>query len=68
MRAMRFASGFRGGDRRAWLLTIVRNVCYTQLSRRTAASNVVFDEEQHQGARPASDPQAAAFAASIARR
>jgi RNA polymerase sigma-70 factor (ECF subfamily) len=62
MRAMRFASGFRGGDRRAWLLTIVRNVCYTQLSRRTAASNVVFDEEQHQGAAgPATDPQAAAF-------
>lgn len=62
MRAMRFASGFRGGDRRAWLLTIVRNVCYTQLSRRTAASSVVFDEEQHQGAAgPATDPQAAAF-------
>jgi hypothetical protein len=29
----------------------VRNVCYTQLSRsRAALSNVVFDEEQHQGA------------------
>jgi RNA polymerase sigma-70 factor (ECF subfamily) len=62
MRAARFASGFRGGDRRAWLLTIVRNVCYTQLSRsRTAASNVVFDEEQHQTASPAIDPETAAF-------
>jgi RNA polymerase sigma-70 factor, ECF subfamily len=50
MRAARYAGGFRGGDRRAWLLAIVRNVCYTQLSRsRTAATNVVFDEEQHQG-------------------
>jgi RNA polymerase sigma-70 factor (ECF subfamily) len=62
MRAARFASGFRGGDRRAWLLAIVRNVCYTQLSRsRTAAKNVVFDEEQHQGASPAIDPEEAAL-------
>ena len=63
VRAMRFAGGFRGGDRRAWLLAIVRNVCYTQLSRfRTAASNVAFDEEQHQGAAgPAADPEAAAL-------
>jgi len=63
MRAMRYARGFRGGDRRAWLLAIVRNVCYTQLSRsRAAAGNVVFDEEQHQGvASPAADPEAAAL-------
>jgi RNA polymerase sigma-70 factor (ECF subfamily) len=62
MRAMRYAGGFRGGDRRAWLLAIVRNVCYTQLSRsRASASNVVFDEEQHQGAGPSADPEAAAL-------
>jgi RNA polymerase sigma factor (sigma-70 family) len=62
MRAMRYAGGFRGGDRRAWLLAIVRNVCYTQLSRsRTAASNVVFDEEQHQGTDLAIDPETAAL-------
>ena len=70
MRAVRFASGFRGGDRRAWLLAIVRNVCYTQLSRsRTAASNVVFDEEQHQGAEPGyRSRNGGAYAGSIARR
>lgn len=64
MRAMRYAGGFRGGDRRAWLLAIVRNVCYTQLSRsRAAANNVVFDEEQHQDAAGlAADPEAAALA------
>lgn len=62
MRAMRYAGGFRGGDRRTWLLAIVRNVCYTQLSRsRAVASNVVFDEEQHQGAGPATDPETAAL-------
>ena len=29
LRAYRFFGGFRGGDSRAWLLTIVRNTCYT---------------------------------------
>ena len=62
MRAMRYASSFRGGDRRAWLLAIVRNVCYTQLSRsRTAATDVVFDEEQHPGTDLAIDPETAAL-------
>jgi RNA polymerase sigma-70 factor (ECF subfamily) len=63
MRAMRYAGGFRGGDRRAWLLAIVRNVCYTQLSRsRATVGDVAFDEEQHQDAAGASaDPEAAAL-------
>ncbi|HEU5453530.1 MAG TPA: sigma factor, partial [Terriglobales bacterium] len=29
LRAVRFFSGFAGGDARAWLLQIVRNSCYT---------------------------------------
>jgi len=29
LRAYKFFGGFRGGDGRAWLLTIVRNTCYT---------------------------------------
>ena len=50
LRAIRFAGGFRGGDRRAWLLAIVRNVCYSQLARsRASASTVMFDEELHPG-------------------
>ena len=63
VRAARFAGGFRGGDRRAWLLAIVRNVCYTLLSRnRTAADNVAFDEELHHGsADQAADPETMAF-------
>jgi RNA polymerase sigma factor (sigma-70 family) len=63
VRAARFARGFRGGDRRAWLLAIVRNVSYTQLSRsRTAAENVAFDEELHHGtADQAADPETMAF-------
>src|SRR5580704_10977897 len=31
LRALRFFSGFRGGDARAWLIKIVRNTCYTCL-------------------------------------
>jgi RNA polymerase sigma-70 factor (ECF subfamily) len=31
LRAYRAFDRFRGGDGRAWLLTIVRNVCYTHL-------------------------------------
>ena len=34
LRACRGFATFRGGDARAWLLTIVRNACYSELSRR----------------------------------
>ena len=33
MRAFRFFGGYRGGDSRTWLLTIVRNTCYTWLQQ-----------------------------------
>ena len=33
LRALRFFGGFHGTDARAWLLTIVRNTCYTWLKR-----------------------------------
>lgn len=34
LRALRFFGGFHGTDARAWLLTIVRNTCYTSLKRK----------------------------------
>jgi RNA polymerase sigma-70 factor (ECF subfamily) len=37
LRAFRFFGGFHGSDARAWLLTIVRNTCYTWLKRNKAA-------------------------------
>ena len=37
LRALRFFSGFHGDDARAWLLTIVRNTCYTWLKRNKSA-------------------------------
>jgi RNA polymerase sigma-70 factor, ECF subfamily len=50
LRAYRAFDRFRGGDGRAWLLTIVRNVCYSRLrdSRRHAAVET-FDDDAHSG-------------------
>jgi RNA polymerase sigma factor (sigma-70 family) len=45
LRAFRFFPSFHGGDSRAWLLTIVRNTCYTWLHQRH--TDDVFDEERH---------------------
>ena len=46
VRALRSFGGFRGENPRAWLLAIVRNACYSWLSKRkTAASAVEFDDE-----------------------
>ena len=56
LRALRFFGTFRGGDARAWLLTIVRNTAYTWISRnRGAASSSDFDEDQHADPAPAVD-------------
>lgn len=48
LRAFKARDRFRGGDGRAWLLTIVRNVCYSRLRvvRREKAPEA-FDERHH---------------------
>jgi RNA polymerase sigma-70 factor (ECF subfamily) len=38
VRALRSFDRYRGGDPRAWVLTIVRNVCYTLLRQHRAAA------------------------------
>ena len=48
LRAFRFFGGFHGGDSRAWLLTIVRNTCYTWLQQERAHELFTpFEEEIH---------------------
>jgi RNA polymerase sigma-70 factor, ECF subfamily len=48
LRAFRFYESFRGGNSRAWFLSIVRNAAFTALKRdRADETNVVFDEELH---------------------
>ena len=64
LRAFRFFDGYQGGNMRSWLLTIVRNTCYTWLDRnRPLSQTEVFDEEIH-GAEPsgAADPEAQVLA------
>ena len=58
LRAFRFFGGFRGGDSRGWLLTIVRNVSYTWLrKRRPDELNLSLDEEIHGREAGAPDPE-----------
>jgi RNA polymerase sigma-70 factor (ECF subfamily) len=45
LRALRFFDGFRGGNARAWLLTIVRNTSYTFLTRRNPPVHVLPDDK-----------------------
>lgn len=59
LRAWKSFDGFHGGDGRAWLLTIVRNTCYTWLQRNRASELMTsFDEEMHSIPSHDSDPEA----------
>ena len=58
LRAFKFFDGFRGGDSRRWLLTIVRNTFYDSLPQsRSRELNVEFDEEIHSQVIEAVDPE-----------
>ncbi len=48
LRALKFFGGFRGENSRPWLLTIVRNTCFTWLRQnRFSELNTELDEEIH---------------------
>ncbi len=50
LRALKFFSGFHGVNSRSWLLTIVRNTCYTWLRQnRPRELTAVFHEGLHSG-------------------
>jgi RNA polymerase sigma factor (sigma-70 family) len=58
MRALRSFGGFHGANARAWLLTIVRNACYTWLEQKRARGPATpFDEEMHGVELDAMDPE-----------
>ena len=49
MRAYKGFARFRGGDGKAWFMTILRNVCYTMIKKlRSRETPEPFDEEIHQ--------------------
>ena len=60
LRAFRSFDGFRGvSEGRTWLLTIVRNTCYTRLKQdRMAELTDAFDEEIHSVEAEAGNPEA----------
>lgn len=47
LRAFRSFETYRGQDARAWLLTIVRNTCFTWLRKKGDQPAVEFDEQVH---------------------
>lgn len=62
LRAIRHFDGYRGGDMRAWVLTIVRRSCYTWLRRhRGERETTEFDETIHHAPAAVEDPEAQAL-------
>jgi RNA polymerase sigma factor (sigma-70 family) len=58
LRALKSFGGFHGANSRAWLLTIVRNACYTWLEqKRVRGPATAFDEEIHGVEADAMDPE-----------
>jgi RNA polymerase sigma-70 factor, ECF subfamily len=47
VRALAGADQFRGGDQRAWLLSIVRHACYSSHRRQRVRQATEFDESVH---------------------
>lgn len=58
LRAFRFFDGYQGGNTRSWLLTIVRNTCYTWLHQnRAQLPATVLEEELHAGTPESQSPE-----------
>ncbi len=58
LRAFSHFAGFRGGDGRAWLLTIVRNSCFDRLKQKGArGQDTDFDEAVHSVGRQTSNAE-----------
>ncbi len=58
LRALKFFGGYYGGDSRSWLLTIVRNTCYTWLQQnRVLRLAEPIDEKFDEAGLDESDPE-----------
>jgi len=57
LRALKSFAGFHGSDGRPWLLTIVRNTCYTWLKRNRSPELAEFEEALHLGETDTPDPE-----------
>lgn len=62
LRAYRSLDRFRGDDGRAWLLTIVRNVCYSQMRQwRREPATAAFEDDVHGSTHDPADANAVAW-------
>lgn len=59
LRAFRSSTHLRGGDGRAWILSIVRNCCYDRLKRQGKEADAIFDEQVHSAGVATATPEAA---------
>ena len=57
LRAARYFSSFRGGDGRAWFLSVVRRASFDWLEKRRAQESVVFIDDLHGRADESSNPE-----------
>jgi len=62
VQAMTHGHRFRGGDGRAWLLTVVRNGCYTLHRRQRVRAAEDFDETRHSDEGSSISPESSAIA------
>lgn len=59
LRAFTFFESFHGGDGRGWILSIVRNTCFTWLRKNRAQELATeFDEGIHSGSSESANPEA----------
>jgi RNA polymerase sigma-70 factor (ECF subfamily) len=64
LRALKFFGGFRGENSRPWLLTIVRNTCFTWLRQnRFSELSTELDEQIHGMERESANPESILLAA-----
>jgi RNA polymerase sigma-70 factor (ECF subfamily) len=68
VRALAGADQFRGGDQRAWLLSIVRNGCYSSHRRLRVRKATDFDETVHGEDTAAPSPEQLAINRDTSRR
>jgi RNA polymerase sigma factor (sigma-70 family) len=59
LRALSYFASFRGGDARAWLMRIVRNVAYDALASGRAGAPCADDQQALDVPDPADDPEVA---------
>jgi RNA polymerase sigma factor (sigma-70 family) len=58
LRAIRHFGSFQGGEGRAWLLAIVRNLCYDSMRGKSVRDRTTpFDEDLHHTCLDSSDPE-----------